>query len=123
MEHEDEVYLDHMLQTARKAIAKLGGRSRAEFDADEDLQIVLAHLVQVIGEAAGRVSEPFKALHAGVPWRRIVGMRHRIVHDYMNINLDILWEVATRNLPDLAAMLSGLRQDGGSSKASTDPPG
>ncbi len=53
MPKDDLVYVGHMLDTARKASAKLNGKSRSEYDADEDLRIVLAHLIQTIGEAAG----------------------------------------------------------------------
>jgi uncharacterized protein with HEPN domain len=105
MPHDDAVYLGHMLDMARKAVAKIQGRPRQAFDRDEDLQIVLAHRVQIIGEAASRVSTSTKEAHPEVPWRRIVGMRHRIVHDYMNIDADILWEVVTRSLPELIALL------------------
>jgi len=106
MQRDDSVYLGHMLDMARKAVAKLGNRTRAGFDADEDLRIVLAHCVQIIGEAASRVSPATQAAHPQIPWRRIVGMRHRIVHDYMNIDADILWEVVRRNLPELIRLLT-----------------
>ena len=104
MQHDDGVYLGHMLDAARKAAEKVAGRSRSDYDADEDLRMVLAHLVQIIGEAAGRVSDATPK----IPWRRIVGMRHRIVHDYMNIDADILWEVVTRSLPELISLLEPL---------------
>ncbi|MBU0638290.1 MAG: DUF86 domain-containing protein [Planctomycetes bacterium] len=105
MQRDDGVYLGHMLDTARKVVAKAAGTSRAAFDADEDLRMALAHLIQIIGEAAARVSPATRQANPQVPWRRITGMRHRIVHDYMNINADILWEVATRSLPDLVSLL------------------
>ena len=105
MQRDDTVYLGHMLDTARKAVEKLHGRTRAQFDADEDLRIVLTHRVRIIGQAAARVSQPTRDAHPEVPWKRIVGIRHRIVHDYMNIDADILWEVVTRSLPELIRLL------------------
>lgn len=105
MQHDDSVYLGHMLETAGKAVAKLGNQSRADFDNNEDLRIVLTHWVQIIGEAASRVSLATRDAHPEIPWRAITGMRHRIVHDYMNIDADILWQVASRNLPELIEML------------------
>lgn len=108
MQHDDSVYVGHMLDTARLAAERVQGKSRADFDADEDLRIVLAHRVQVIGEAAGRVSQATRDARPEIPWKRIVGMRHRIVHDYMNIDADILWEVATRSLPELIGLLTPL---------------
>jgi uncharacterized protein with HEPN domain len=108
MQHDDSVYLAHMLETACKAVTRLGGKTRADFDTDEDLRIVLLHLVQTVGEAATRVSQELQTAHPEIPWRRIVGMRHRIVHDYMNIDEDILWEVVVRSLPELIGLLGPL---------------
>jgi uncharacterized protein with HEPN domain len=111
MPHDDSAYLGHMLDTARKAVSKVTGKTRADFDADEDLRIVLAHLVQVIGEASTRVSENSKSAHPQIPWRRISGMRHRIVHDYMDINEDVLWQVATVSVPELVGLLEKIVSD------------
>jgi uncharacterized protein with HEPN domain len=105
---DDTVYLGHMLDQARKVAGKVQGKTRAEFDADENLRLALAHLVQTIGEAARRVSDTTKTASPEVPWRQIMGMRHRIVHDYMNVDEDILWAVATIHVPALAAHLTTL---------------
>ena len=117
MSHDDLVYLGHMLDTARKAMGKIAAQSREAYDVDEDLRIVLAHLVQVIGEAAGHVSEETRQANPQIPWRRITGMRHRIVHDYMNIDADILWVVVTQSLPELITLLEQLVP-----RADEDPP-
>jgi len=61
----------------------------------------LTHLVQVIGEAARKVSPEFQNNHPEIPWRQIIGMRHRIVHDYMRVDEDVLWEVVKNDLPAL----------------------
>lgn len=87
---EDSVYIGHMLDMTRRAVEALKGKSRADFDADDILRLGLTHLVQVIGEAAHRVSEEFREKHPEIPWRKIVGMRHRIVHDYMRVDEDPL---------------------------------
>jgi len=108
MQRDDTVYLGHMLDMARKAVDKVAGKTRGDYDSNEDLRFVLAHCVQVIGEAASRVSTEFRASHQEIPWKRIVAMRHRIVHDYMNVDEDILWEVVSAGLPDLIRMLTPL---------------
>lgn len=76
-------------------------RGRDRFDADEDLQIVLTHLVQVIGEAASRLSTELVDRYPAVPWRQVIGMRHRVVHDYFAIDLDVLWHAVTVDVPRL----------------------
>jgi uncharacterized protein with HEPN domain len=108
MQHDDLPYLGHMLDTARQARSKVEGIDRATFDADENLRLALAYLVQIIGEAARQVSDEGKAAHPEVPWREITGMRHRIVHDYMNVNFDVVWSVVTDDLPDLIVVLEPL---------------
>ena len=105
MRKDDGVYLGHMLDMARKAAARAAGKTREEYDADEDLRLVIAHLVQTIGEAAARVSQPTRDRHPDIPWKQITGVRHRIVHDYMDVDYDILWEVVTRDLPPLISAL------------------
>ena len=67
MPRDDAVYVGHMLETARKAVAKVERKSRADFDADENLRLALAHLIQIIGEAASRVSATFCEAYAEVP--------------------------------------------------------
>ena len=108
MERDDLVYTGHMLDMACKAMVLVRGKTREDFDRDEVVGLALAHLLQVIGEAARRVSDDFKLRHAEIPWRAIVGMRHRIVHDYMAVDLDIVWDVVTADLAPLIAELSKL---------------
>lgn len=99
------VYVGHMLDTARLIAGKVAGKSRAAFDADENLRLAVTHLIQTIGEAARRVSPASQNAHAHVPWSKIIGMRHRVVHDYLHIDFDIVWDVATVNVPPLVVQL------------------
>ncbi len=99
MKKDDAVYLGHIIDLADKISQRVKGKSRDNFDSNEDLRIVLTHLVQTIGEAARRVSPAFQKDHPEVPWSDIIGMRHRIVHDYMDVDEDIVWDVVTFELP------------------------
>lgn len=105
MSPRDVVYVGHMLDTARKAVSKTQGLSRQAYDDDENLRLALTHLVQVIGEAARQVSREFSGAHPEVPWTDIVGMRHKVVHDYLGVDEDIVWQVVTDDLPRLVAAL------------------
>ncbi len=96
------------MDTARKARSLLGTKDREAYDADETLRLALAHLVQVIGEAARRVSPELQEGQPQIPWSDIMGMRHKIVHDYMDVEDDVLWSVVTSDLPDLIHHLEGL---------------
>jgi uncharacterized protein with HEPN domain len=86
MSPRDLVYAGHMLDMARKAVGKTDGLSREAFDADENLRLALTHLVQIIGEAA----------------------RHKVVHDYLGVDEDIVWQVVTDDLPKRVAALEPL---------------
>lgn len=110
MQRDDLVYLGHMLDTARLIVGKVNGKSRAEFDADENLRLALAHLIQTFGESARRVSTAFRESAPQIPWRSIIGMRHKVVHDYLHVDFDIVWAVATVDLPPLVSELEKMEQ-------------
>jgi uncharacterized protein with HEPN domain len=95
-----------MLEMACKAIEKVERRRRQDFDADENFRLALACLIQIIGEAASRVSLAFREGHPEVPWSEIIGMRHKIVHDYLGVDYDVVWEVVTADLPVLTRTLA-----------------
>jgi uncharacterized protein with HEPN domain len=109
MRKDDLVYVGHRLDTRHKAASRVRDKSRADYDGDEDLRIVLAHLVQTLGEAASRVSAATRDAHPEIPWRQVVGIRHRIVHDYLHVDYDVLWEVVRRDLPALIAKLDKIK--------------
>lgn len=97
-----------MLDMARKAVELAHGKSREDFDRDEALSLALTHLLQVIGEAARRVSRDFTERHPDIPWRAIVGVRHRVVHDYLFVDQDVVWDVVTADREPLVSQLSTL---------------
>ena len=103
MRRDDERLAD-IIEAAEK-IAVRAAKGRAAFDADEDTQIVLVHLIQVIGEAAAGLSDGFIAQHPEVPWRQIIATRNRVVHGYFEVDLDILWDVAVIDVPELASQV------------------
>ena len=105
---DDTVYVGHMLDTVRDALRRVGGLSRQQFDADANLSLAVAHLVQTVGEAARRVSTAFQEQHPEIPWSKVIGMRHKVVHDYMSVDFDIVWDVVTLEFPTLAAHLERL---------------
>jgi uncharacterized protein with HEPN domain len=94
-----------MLETAHRVIVRTQEIDRDAFDADENLQLAVLHLIQTFGESARRISDDFKAKHPGIPWREIVGMRTKIVHDYFETEFGIVWDVAKEKLPLLIGEL------------------
>jgi uncharacterized protein with HEPN domain len=105
MPQGDLLYLGHMLDASLQAIGKVESKSREEFDQDDNLRLAVAHLIQMIGEAATRVSIEGREEHPEIPWSDIIKMRHKLVHDYLDVDFDVVWEVVTVDLPDLIAQL------------------
>jgi|WetSurMetagenome_2_1015567.scaffolds.fasta_scaffold840985_2 uncharacterized protein with HEPN domain len=101
----DETYLKYMLSYAKRVSTYIAGMSRAQFDGE--LKTMDAVVLQLgnIGEAASQVSAKFQSLHPEIPWPKIIGMRNRIFHRYVEIDWDIVWIAATDEVPRLIAML------------------
>lgn len=105
MQRDDLIRLRHMLDAAREAMGFAEGRKRADLDSDRMLVLSLVKAIEIIGEAAYQVSETTRAQLVSIPWEDIVGMRHRLVHAYFDINLDILWRTLRDDLPALVTLL------------------
>ena len=112
MQKDDLVYVRHMVDMALTAVHKVEHVTREQFDADENLRLALAHLIQAVGEAARRISKEFQNQSPNIPWSRLVGMRHKVVHDYLHVDYDIVWDVVTRELPPLLDELERLIREG-----------
>ena len=97
-----------MLDYARKAVQFAAGKSRADFDADEMLAMATIHSIEIIGEAARSVSVELKRRYPEVPWELISGTRNRLAHGYIDVDLDIIWAIVTRDLPPLIEKIEGV---------------
>lgn len=104
----DEAYLLDMLIAARKAISFAAHYTADSFRSDELVQNAVVRVLQVLGEAAQRVSPAFKANHPEIPWVEMAGLRNRLVHDYLNIDFVIIWDVVHGDLPNLISHIGPL---------------
>lgn len=102
---DDVLYLGHMLEAARRGYSKVVDKTREQFATDRDTQDIVIRMIQIIGEAARHMPEAARAKYPAIEWSRIIGMRHKVVHDYFEIDLEIVWKTATRDLPPLIAAL------------------
>ncbi len=101
----DDAYLLDMLIAARRAAQFASGISENEFRNSLLHQDAIIRRLEIVGEAAGRVSDVGRVQHANIEWRKITGMRHRLAHDYRNVDLDIVWAVVTTEIPVLIRYL------------------
>jgi len=90
-----------MQQAATEALEFSRGCSRETLDGDRQLTLALVKEIEIIGEAATKVSAACQARHPQLPWRQIVGMRNRLIHAYHDVDLDVLWDTVTLSLQPL----------------------
>ena len=108
MQHDDETRIRHILDAARKAQDFASSRKREDLEEDEMLSLSLVRLLEIIGEAAGDISEEYRTKHPDIPWRKMVGLRNRLMHGYFDIDLDIVWDTVLGDLPPLILALEKL---------------
>ena len=111
MRAEDRVRLRHMVEAAESAVQFIAGRQRTDLDEDRMLLFALVRAIEVLGEAASKISEKTRAAHASIPWRAIIGMRNRLIHAYFEINTAIVWQTVTQEIPALLPQLRALATD------------
>src|SRR5688572_5250286 len=99
--HDDTVSLRQMLDHAAEPISTLGQTSRDDFIKNRILQLAIARLIEILGEAAYRITLQTREAYADIPWPQIIGMRNRLIHGYDSINLDLLWNTIKNDLPPL----------------------
>jgi uncharacterized protein with HEPN domain len=90
------------------AIERYANRGKNTFEKDELLQTWFLRHLQIIGEAAAALAEDVRALAPEVPWRKITGMRNVLVHGYFEIDADLVWDAATRDVPALKPAIERL---------------
>lgn len=97
-----------MVEAAESIGRFIADRERLALDSDQMLLFALTRAVEIIGEAASKVSAETRATTAAVPWAEIVAMRNRLIHAYFDIDHDILWKTAVNEVPDLLALLRAI---------------
>jgi uncharacterized protein with HEPN domain len=107
-DEHDAGYLLDMLEQARGVTRAVKDRTLEDYLGDEDLRLLIERRIEIIGEAARRVSPAFQEAHPEIPWRKIVGQRNVLAHDYGEIEDEIIWHVATISIPELITLLGPL---------------
>jgi len=102
---DDEIRIRHMIEAAEAIIRFIDARQRADLDSDQMLLFALTRAVEIIGEAASKLSEETRTTASAVPWRAIVAMRNRLIHGYYDIDRDILWKTVREEIPALLLLL------------------
>ena len=104
----DDAYLLDMLLAGRKVRGFTKNVTWEQFQSDELVQNAVMRQIQIIGEAARKVSSPCQQAHAEIPWQEIIGMRNRLIHEYFRIIPDRVWEVVEKDIPELIRLIEPL---------------
>ncbi len=97
-----------MLDAARKVRETTQGISFEQYLADWTKRFAVERAIEIIGEAAGKVSEPFQAQHPSIPWTKIKRQRNVLIHEYGRVNHELVWRVVSQHVPELIATLEPL---------------
>ena len=97
----------HMIDATKEALFFIRGKSRKDLENDRKLALSLIKEIEIIGEAANKISHNFRDKHKDIPWDDIIATRNRLIHGYFDIDLDIVWSAIQGELPSL---LKGLKK-------------
>ncbi|MCZ7555851.1 MAG: DUF86 domain-containing protein [Bacteroidia bacterium] len=108
MLNKDRIRIRHMLDATEKALGFSDTIRRQDLQSDEMRALAIIRLLEIIGEAASKVSEETRTAHPDIPWREMSGTRNRLIHAYEEVDLDIVWQILSTDLPPLRNALHHL---------------
>jgi uncharacterized protein with HEPN domain len=106
MKSSDRWRLEHIADALNSATDFIHGRQRADLDSDRMLVFALVRAMEIVGEAAAKVSPDARLEFPDLPWLLMIGMRNRLVHAYFDVDVDTLWDTVAQDVPALVKRLS-----------------
>ncbi len=111
MKRDDSVYLEHILKSINDIEKFIKDLEYEEFTGDYKLQLAVYRLIEIIGEASIKLSNELKDKYPEIPWIDIRGLRNRLVHDYVNIRVDVIWTTMHQDLQQLKLQIIKILED------------
>jgi len=105
---DDQIYIEHILQSIERIQSYISGKNQEIFSNDSITQDAVVRQLEIIGEATKRISKELRKNNSDVPWDDMAGMRDVLIHDYIDVDLNIVWKTASESIPGLKALLSML---------------
>ena len=106
---DDSIYIDHILNSINRILDYISGKDRKAFEADLVTQDAVVRQLEVIGEATKRVSKELRSKNPDIPWSDMAGMRDVFIHDYIDVDLGVVWKTASEDIPNLKALILKLQ--------------
>lgn len=107
----DTTRLQHMVEAMQEILEFTKGRDLQSIMADRPLQHLIVRNLEILGEAASRVSAPYRQEHLRIPWRDMIDLRNRLIHAYFDLNPDVIWKTVQQDLPKLLAEVKTILAD------------
>ena len=101
MAKDDLAYIEHILDCIRKIKEFTNGLSLKDFSVNELVQDAVIRNIEIIGEASKKISSDTKQIFYEIPWREIAGMRDKLIHDYLGVDVEVVWRTITEDIPIL----------------------
>jgi len=102
---DDIAYIEHILLSISKIDAFTVSMTRSDFEQNEMVQDAVIRNIEIIGEVSKRVSNDFKTTYYDILWREMAGMRDKLIHDYMGVDIDVVWKTIKVDMPQLFILL------------------
>ena len=106
---DDSIYIDHILNSINRILDYISGKDREAFVADQLTQDAVVRQLEVIGEATKRVSKELRSRNPDIPWTDMAGMRDVLIHDYIDVDLGVVWKTISEDIPNLKALILKLQ--------------
>jgi uncharacterized protein with HEPN domain len=102
---DDSLYLDHILRSIDNILRYTKGLNKKDFSKNNLVQDAVIRNFEIIGEATKKVSDKYKKMHFEMPWKEMSGMRDKLIHDYIGVDIAVIWKTIKEDLPPLKKIL------------------
>jgi len=108
---DDLLRLRHMVDSAQELKALCKGKTKRDFFKDRKLNLAAVRLLEIIGEAANKVTPDFQITHPAIPWPEVISMRNRLIHGYESVDLNIVWQIIRSDIPKLISAVESVLKE------------
>jgi len=109
MDKDDHIYVEHILESIEKIEKYTEDLSKEDFAKQEMIQDAVIRNLEIIGEATKMISISMKQSYQNIPWKEIAGMRDKLIHDYIGVDISVVWKTIEHDLPELKKMINEIK--------------